>query len=87
MDIQILELEKSYQELFDLITAHTNISAQSSNSIVFRLQPVYFLKANVVGTHLNCIDIDAIQMGTHNICFYKENHKDKTTQNYRIVII
>ena len=26
--------------IFDLITAHTPISAQSSNLIVFRLQPV-----------------------------------------------
>ena len=26
-----------------LITAHTHISAQSSNAVVFRLQPVYFL--------------------------------------------
>ena len=47
--------------VFDLITAHTPISAQSRNSVVFRLQPVYFFlyfftKAYVVGTHLNCID-------------------------------
>ena len=27
---------------FNLITAHTPISAQSRNSIIFRLQPVYF---------------------------------------------
>ena len=45
--------------VFDLITAHTPISAHSSNSIVFRLQSVYFLsiKAYVMGTHLNCIDL------------------------------
>ena len=47
--------------VFDLITAHTPISAQSRNSVVFRLQPVYFFlyfftKAYVVGTLLNCID-------------------------------
>ena len=47
--------------VFDLITAHTPISAQSRNSVVFRLQPVYFFlyfftKAYVVGTHFNCID-------------------------------
>ena len=47
--------------VFDLITTHTPISAQSKNSVVFRLQPVYFFlyfftKAYVVGTHLNCID-------------------------------
>ena len=28
--------------VFDLITAHTPISAQSRNSVVFRLQPMYF---------------------------------------------
>ena len=28
--------------VFDLITAHTPISAQSRNSVVFRLQPVFF---------------------------------------------
>ena len=48
--------------IFDLITAHTPISAQSRNSVVFRLQPVSFfftsfLKAYVMGTHLNCIDL------------------------------
>ena len=45
-----------------------------------QLQPVYyiyfFIKAYVVCTHLNCI-VDAIQMGIHNICFYKENQKKK----------
>ena len=25
-----------------------------------------------MGTHLNCIDVDAIQMSTYNICIYKE---------------
>ena len=45
--------------IFNLITAHTPISAQSINSVVFRLQPVYFfsIQANVVGTHLNCINL------------------------------
>ena len=49
--------------VFDLITAHTPISAQSRNSVVFRLQQVYvfsryfFIKPYVVGTHLNCIDL------------------------------
>ena len=28
--------------VFDLITAHSPISAQSSHSVVFRLPPVYF---------------------------------------------
>ena len=34
------------------------------------------LKTYVVGTHLNCIKIaSAIQIGTHNICIYKEVDK------------
>ena len=41
----------------------------------------FFIKAYVVGTHLNCI-IDAIQMSTHNICLYKENQKKN-----RLIII
>ena len=36
---------------------------------------VFFIEAYVVGTHLNCLE--AIQMSTHNICFYKE--VDKST--------
>ena len=47
--------------VFNLITAHSPISAQSSNFLVSRLQSVYFyllfLKAHVVGTHLNCLDL------------------------------
>ena len=35
-------LEILLYTVFDLITAHTPISAQSRNSVVFRLQPVYF---------------------------------------------
>ena len=42
---------------FNLITACTPISTQSSHSVVFTLQPVYFTKTYVVGTHLNCIDL------------------------------
>ena len=44
---------------------------------------IFFLKTYVVGTHLNCLDksrhikVEAIQMSTHNICFYKE--VDKST--------
>ena len=68
--------------VFDLITAHTPTSAQSGNSTVFRLQPVNLLKVNVVGYPFELHRlVDAIQMGTHNICFYKKNHKEKTTQN------
>ena len=47
--------------VFDLITAHISKSAQSSNSglqitacVVFIY---FFIKAYVVGTHLNCIDL------------------------------
>ena len=48
--------------VFDLITAHTPISAQSSDFVVLRLQAVYFfvyffIKAYVMGTHLNCINL------------------------------
>ena len=55
--------EKIRNTVFNLITARTPISTQSRNSVVFRLQPVYlkfpyfFIKAYVVGTHLNCIDL------------------------------
>ena len=45
--------------VFDLITTHTPISAQSRNFVVFRYIPFvyFFIKAYVVGTHLNCIDL------------------------------
>ena len=43
----------------------------------------FFLKACVVGTHLNCIGIDAIQMGTHNLCLYKEVDKKYTGCNLK----
>ena len=33
--------------IFDLNTAHTSISIQSSNSVVFRLQPMYFLSTSL----------------------------------------
>ena len=36
-----------------------------------------------MGTHLNCIDIDAIHMGTHNICLYKEVDKKYTVCNLK----
>ena len=32
---------------FDPITSHAPISAQSSNAVVFRLQPVYFLSTSL----------------------------------------
>ena len=70
--------------VFDLITAHTPISAQSSNSIVYRLQPVYFclpLHKGICCEYPFELHWLAIQMSTHNICFYKENQKKKKTHN------
>ena len=50
-------------------------SLQITASLLF----VYFFTKPffVVDIHLNCTDliVDAIQMSTHNICFYKENQK------------
>ena len=43
--------------VFDLITAHTPISAQSSNITASIFSLYVFTKAYVVGTHLNCIDL------------------------------
>ena len=43
--------------VFDLITAHTPISAQSSNITASIFFLYFFTKAYVVGTHLNCIDL------------------------------
>ena len=43
--------------------------------MIMRFFFIFFIKADVVGTHLNCIDVDAIQMSTHNTCFYKEVRK------------
>ena len=37
-----------------------------------------------MGTRLNCIDVDAIQMSTHNICFYKEIQK-KTSHKHHLM--
>ena len=42
-------------------------SLQITASVIFLY---FFLKAYVVGTHLNCI-VDVIQMSAHNICLYK----------------
>ena len=58
--------------IFDLITAHNPISAKSRNSVVFRLQPVYFFlplyKGICCGYSFELHQlVDAIQMSTHNI--------------------
>ena len=42
---------------------------------------IFFIKAYVVGTHLNCIDL--CQMSTHNICLYKEVKKKYTGCNLK----
>ena len=42
--------------VFDLFPAHTPISTQSSNSVVFRLQPVYFLPSSLC-RHKLCVPI------------------------------
>ena len=59
------------------------VSAQSSNSVVFRFFVYFCIETYVVGTHLNCIDVDAIQMSTHNICFYKENQKKQSLKHHQ----
>ena len=48
--------------------------------MIMRFFLIFFIKAYIVGTHLNCID-DAIQMSTHNICLYKEVDKKYTGCN------
>ena len=73
--------------IFALITAHAPISAQSSTLVVFTLQSVYFyllLYKNVCCGYSFDLpqQVQAIQMSTHNICFYKENQKI-----YHIIII
>ena len=66
--------------VFDLIITHTPISVQSSNSVVFRLQPVYFfIKAYVVETHLNCIDRSVqFKWVPTTYAFLKKVRKSKT---------
>ena len=63
--------------IFDLITAHAPISAQSSNLVVFRLKPVYFylLYKNICCWYSFELprQVEAIQMSTNNIRFYKES--------------
>ena len=56
-------------------TLQKQISEKVLFSDVYDFFLIFFIKTYVVGTHLNCIDVDAIQMGTHNICLYKEVDK------------
>ena len=70
---------KKINTVVNPITAHTPISTQSSNSILFRLHPMYFLSTlykgfNIVGIHLNLIHL-SMHSDTHNICSQKKNTK------------
>ena len=53
--------------------------------MIMRFFLIFFIKAYVVDTHLNCIDksmqFNAIQMSTHNICLFKEVKKKYTGCN------
>ena len=44
--LQVLN-EVPQRTIFNLITVHTPISARSNNSVVFRLQPVYFMSRSL----------------------------------------
>ena len=48
---------------------------------------IFIIKAYVVGTYFNYIDlyrqVNVIQMGTHNICLYKEVDKKYTGCNLK----
>ena len=52
-----------------------------SDVVVCLFSDFYFMKAHVVCTHLNCIKVNAIHMGIHNICLYKEVDKKYTGCN------
>ena len=75
--------------VFDLITAHTPISAQSGNSVVSDYSQCTFSLLLYKGIccgysfELHRL-VDAIQMSTHNICLYKENQKKKSHYNHQI---
>ena len=66
--------------IFDLITAHTAISPQSSSFVVFRLHQCTFCLLLYIGIfcgysfELHRL-VDAIQMSTHNIYLYEENQE------------
>ena len=65
---------------FDLITAHTPISTQSSCYMVFRLQSVhfypFFYKSICCGYLFELPQqVEAIQISSNNICFYEDQKK------------
>ena len=80
----------SYLELwhtiFDLITTHTPKSAQSSNSVAFRLRQCTFYllyKGICCGYPFELHQlVNAIQMSIHKICYYKDNQKKKTLHKH-----
>ena len=57
--------------IFDLITAHTLVSAQSSNFVVFKLQLMYFYLLLFKSIYW-WYSFEAIQMSTNNIAFRKK---------------
>ena len=71
--------------VFYLITAHAPISKQSSNSAVFRLQPVYFCLFLFNGIccgypfELHRL-VDAIQMNTTTYAFIRNSDSEKKTK-------
>ena len=73
---------KKKATLFDLITTHIPISAQSSYSVVFTSVPFCLLFKGICCKYPFVLHghVDAIEMGTYNICFYKENRNKKKTK-------
>ena len=71
--LSIYRIQPNYHTYPYKRTVKQFCSLQNAASVLF---VYFFVKAYVVGTCLNCIDfVDAIQMSTHNICFYKENQR------------
>ena len=68
------------------------VSAQSSKSIILRLQPVYFfvyffIMAYVVSTHLNCIDLSMQFKWVPTTYAFIKKIRKKHAQKHRISII
>ena len=63
--------KKLGKALVKCVPSYTNVTLKkkSTNDFMcfFFIFVIFFIKAYVVGTHLNCIDLS-----THNICLYKE---------------
>ena len=86
--------------LLELITAHTAICSQSSNFLVFSLQPVYIYFYLHIYKSKCCwysfelpfwylfelpLQVEAIHLSTNNICFYKES-KNKSHKHHLMVV-